>query len=100
MRLTTIGNDLRGSTNGSVGIVKRRTCKGSASTTVTVDKPCQGHERLVPDLGVRIRCQDLTDISHNLGNADILMTAPLTGEPMKSTLADRGDRIAQRTTKD
>jgi len=78
----------------------RRTCNGIAGATVTVDKPREGRDRLVPDLGVRIRRQNLNDISHNLGNADILVTAPLTGEPMKSTLADRGDRIAQSTTKD
>ena len=78
----------------------RRTCNGIASTTVTVNKPREGCERLVPDLGVRIRCQNLDDIGHNLGNADILMTAPLTSEPVKSTLADRGDWIAQSTAKD
>ena len=78
----------------------RRTCNGFASATVAADEPCKSRDRLVPDLGVRIRCQDLNDISHNLGNADILMPAPLTGKPMKSTLADRGDGIVQRTTKD
>jgi len=77
----------------------RRTCNGFASATVAADEPCKSRDRLVPDLGVRIRCQRLTDISHNLGDADVLMTAPLTGESVKSALADRGDRIAQRTTK-
>ena len=66
----------------------RRTCNGIASSTITIDKPREGRERPVSDLGVRIRCQNLNDIGHNLGNADILVTTPLTGEPMKSTLAD------------
>ena len=78
----------------------RRTCNGIGSATVTVDKPREGRDRLVPDLGVQIRCQSLNDISHNLGNADILMTAPLTSEPVESTFADRADGIAQSTTKD
>src|SRR5262249_60604943 len=59
VRLTAVGNDLRGSTNCSVGIMMCRMCNGIASATVTVDKPRQGRERLVPDLGVRIRRQSL-----------------------------------------
>ena len=65
----------------------RRTCNGIASATVTVDKPRERRERLVPNLGVRIRCQSLDDIGHNIGDTDIFMTAPFTGEPVKSTLA-------------
>jgi hypothetical protein len=47
VRLTAIGNDLRRSTNCSVGIVMRRTCNGIAGATVTVDKPREGRKRLV-----------------------------------------------------
>jgi hypothetical protein len=95
-----MGNGLCGTTNRSVGIMMGRACNSFTSATVTADESCKGCYRLMPYLSIRISCQNLNEVSYNVGNADILVTASLTGETMKSTLADRRNGVAQSTTKD
>jgi len=98
MRLTTIRNGLRDITNCQVGIVMSRPCNRFAGATVTTDKPSEGGYRLVTHLGVGIAGQNLNEFSHNIGDANIAMTASLAGETMESALADGrdGSRKARR----
>jgi hypothetical protein len=49
----------------------------------------------VADLGVGITGQNFNEVSHNIGDANIPVMAPLAGETMESALADGRDRIAQ-----
>lgn len=99
MRLTVIRNGSRDITNCGVRIVMCRPCNGIASTAVTTDKPCEGGNCLVTNLSAGIRGQNLDKVGYNIGDANILVAAPLTGEAVQSTLAGRRERIAQSTAK-
>ncbi len=70
-----------------------------AGATVAIHESRESGDRLVTDLGVGITSQNLNEVSYNIGDADIPMTAPLTGETMESTLADRRDGIPQSPAK-
>ena|SRR6266446_3614492 len=80
MRLTAFRNGSRDITNCSVGIMMSRPCNRFAGATVTTDKPSEGGNRLVAHLGVRIRGENLNEVSHNIGDANIPVTACLTGK--------------------
>jgi len=82
MRLTAIRNGSRDITNCSVGIMMRCPCNRFAGATVATDKPSEGDNGLVTDLGVRIRGQNLNEVSYNIGDANVFVTAPLAGETM------------------
>jgi hypothetical protein len=99
VRLTALLNASRDVTNCSVGIVMGRPCNRFAGATVTSDKPRERDNRLVTDLGVGIRGQHFDEVSYNIADANIPVTAPLTGETMQSAVADRGDGIAQSLAK-
>jgi hypothetical protein len=100
VRLTAIHNGLRDITNCWVGIVMGRTRNGLAGATITTDKPCEGGNRLVTHLGIGIGGHNLNEVSHDIGDANILVTAPFASETMESTLADGWDRVAQSAAKD
>jgi hypothetical protein len=74
-------------------------CNGITSAAVTIDKPCEGGNCLVTNLSVGIGAQNLDEVGYDVGDANIVMAAPLTGEAMYSTSADGRDRIAQSTAK-
>src|SRR5215471_17865576 len=86
MRPTAIRNGLRDITNCWVGIVMGRTHNGLAGTTITTHKPCQGGNRLVTHLGIGIRGHNLNEVSYDIGDANILVTAPLASETVEGTL--------------
>jgi hypothetical protein len=100
VRLTAIRNGLRDFTNCWVGIVMGRTCNGLAGATITTDKAREGGNRFVTHLGIGIRGHNLDEVSYDIGDANILVTAPLASEPVKRTLADGRDGVAQGTAKD
>jgi hypothetical protein len=80
VRLTAIHYGLRDDSNCGVRVVTTRGRNGFACATVTVNETRQGGNRLVPDLCVVIRGQNLREIGYNVGNTNILVTTPLTGE--------------------
>jgi hypothetical protein len=80
MRLTAFRNGSRDITNCGVGIMMSRPCNRFACATVTTDKPSEGGNRLVAHLGVGIGGQNLKEVSYNIGDANITVTAPLAGE--------------------
>jgi hypothetical protein len=100
VRLTAIRNGLRDITNCWVGIVLGRMGNDLAGATVTTDKPCEGGNRLVTHLGIGIGGHNLNEVSHDIGYANILVTAPFASATMESTLADGRDRVAESTAKD
>jgi hypothetical protein len=57
-------------------------CNGITSAAVTTDKPCEGGNCLVTNLSVGIGAQNLDEVGYNVGDANIVMAAPLTGEAM------------------
>jgi hypothetical protein len=87
-------------TNCWVGIVMGRTRNGLAGAAIATDKPGEGGNRLVTHLGIGIRGYNLDEVSYDIGDANILVTAPLASEPMEGTLADGRDGVAQSTSKD
>lgn len=99
MRLTGVDNGLRDGSNCGVGVVTSRTRNGFAGAGITTNKPCERSNRLVPDLCIAIRGQNLGEISYYIGHEDIFVRARLTRETVESTLADRRHGIAQGTTK-
>src|SRR6266446_4660110 len=99
MRLTAIRNGARDITNCSVGIMMSGPCNRFAGATVATDKPSEGGDRLVTHLGIGIGGQNINEVSYNIGDANVFVTAPLAGETMESTLADGRDGIAQSTAK-
>ena len=78
--MTTIRNGSRDITNCGVRIVTCHPYNGIASTAVTTDKPCEGGNCLVTNLGAGIRAQNLDEVGYNVGDANIFAAAPLTGE--------------------
>jgi len=82
VRLTAGRNRLRNATNRRVGIVTGRTCNGFAGAAVAIDKPCKSGDRLVTHLWIGIRGQNLNEVSYNVGNANIVVTASLASETM------------------
>jgi hypothetical protein len=46
--------------------VMGRACKGFATTTVTMDKPCEGGNCFVTNLSVGIRAQNLDEVGYNI----------------------------------
>jgi hypothetical protein len=80
VRLTAIRNGSRHITNCRVRIVMGRPCNGFASKTVTTDKPCEGGNCFVTNLGIGIRAQNLDEVGYNIAHANIFVAAPLTGE--------------------
>jgi len=99
VRLTAIRNGLRDMTNCWVGIMIGRTPKGLSGASITINKPCEGRDRLVTYLGIGIGGHNLNEVSDDIGDANILVTAPLASETMEGTLADGRDGVAQSTTK-
>ena len=99
MRLTAIRHGARDITNCSVGIMMRCPCNRFAGATVTTDKQSEGGNRLVTHLGIGIGGQNINEVSYNIGDANVFVTAPLAGETMESTLADGRDRITQSPAK-
>jgi hypothetical protein len=82
VRLTAVRNGSRDITNCRVRIVMGRPCNGIASAAVTTDKPCKGGNCLVTNLSIGIGAQNLDEVGYNVGDANIVMAAPLTGEAM------------------
>ncbi len=99
MTAIAIRNGLRDITNCWVGIVMGRTRNGLSGASITLNKPCEGGNRLVTHLGIAIRGHNLNEVSHDIGDANILVTAPLASETMEGTLADGRDGVAQSTAK-
>ena len=99
MTLAVIRNGLADNSNCGVGVVTSRTRNGFACTSVTADEPRERGNRLVPNLWIAIKRQNLDEISYHVGNADIFVTARLAGETVKSTFADRRYRIVQSEAK-
>jgi hypothetical protein len=97
--LTAIHNGLAGNSNCEVGVVTSRTCNGFGYTSVAADETRESGNRLVPDLWIAIKRQNLDEISYHVGNADIFVTARLAGETVKSTFADRRHGIVQSAAK-
>jgi len=77
-----------------------RTRNGLAGASITINKPCEGRNRLVTHLGIGIRGHNLNEISYDIGDANILVTAPLASKTMEGILADGRDRVAEGTAKD
>jgi len=77
-----------------------RTRNDLAGASITINKPCEGRNRLVTHLGIGIRGHNLNEISYDIDYANVLVTAPLASETMEGTLADGRDRVAQSTAKD
>jgi len=100
VRLTAIRNGLRDFTNRWVGIERGCTRNGLAGATITTDKAREGGNRLMTHLGIGIRSHNLDEVSYDIGDANILVTAPLASEPVERTLADGRDAVAPGTAKD
>jgi len=98
MRLTAIRNGSRHITNCTVEIVMSRPCNRFAGATVTTDKPSEGGNRLVAHLGVGIGGQNLDEVSYNIGDANVFVTAPLAGKTVRapSRTDATGSRKARR----
>jgi hypothetical protein len=99
VRLTGIDNGLRDGSNCGVGVVTSSSRNGFAGASITTEEPRERSNRLVPDLCIAIRGQNLGEISYYLGHEDIFVTARFARETVKSTLADRRHGIVQGTTK-
>jgi hypothetical protein len=99
VRLTAIRDLLRDGPNCRVRVATSRTRNGLVRATVTTDEPCESGNRLMPDLGTPIRGQNLGEIGYNVADANLLIAAPLAGEAVQRTLADRRNGIAQSTAK-
>ena len=99
MRLTAIRNSSRDTTDCRVGIVVCRACNCFAGAAVATHKSRECGDRLVTNLGVGIRGQNLNKIGYNMGDANIAVTAPLAGETMESAFADGRDGVAQSKPK-
>jgi hypothetical protein len=91
---------LRNITNCWVGIVMGRMRNGLGGSSITINKACEGSNRLVTHLGIGIRGHNLNEVGYDIGDANILVTAPFASETMEGTLADGRDRVAQSTAKD
>jgi hypothetical protein len=100
VRPTVFRNGLRDIMNCWVGIVVGCMRNGWVGATITADKPCEGGNRLVTHLGVGITGHNLNEVSYDIGDANILVTAPLASEPMEGPLADGHDGVAQSRAKD
>jgi hypothetical protein len=74
-------------------------CNGITSAAVTTHKQCEGGNCLVTNLSVGIGAQNLDEVGYDVGDANIVMAAPLAGEAMDSSPADRRDGITQGTAK-
>jgi len=99
MRLPAIPNRLRDTTNCRVRIVVGRPCNRFAGPAVATHESRKGGNRLVTDVGVAIRAQNLSEVSYNVGHANVLVTAPFAGETMESALTDGRDGVAQSLAK-
>jgi hypothetical protein len=99
MRLTAIRNGLRDKADRRVAIAVCRPCNGFAGAAVATHESREGGDRLVTDLGIAIRIQNLNKVSYNIADANILVTAPLTAETMESALANGRDGVAQSHAK-
>jgi hypothetical protein len=77
-----------------------RTRNSLVRAIVTTDKPCESGNRLMSDLRIVIRDQNVGKISYNAADANILMTASFACETMECALADRRNGIAQSTAED
>ena len=80
VRLTAIRNGSRDITNCGVRIVMCRRSNGIASTAIATDKSCEGGNCFVANLSAGIRVQNLDEVGYNIGDANIFLAAPLTGE--------------------
>jgi len=100
VRPTAIRNLLRDSPNSRIGVATSRTPNGLVRAIVTTDESCESGNRLMPHLRIVIADENVGEISYNVADANILMTAPLAGEAMQGTLADRPNGVAQSTTED
>jgi hypothetical protein len=100
VRPTAIRNALRNITNCWIWIVIGGTRNGLSRTSITINKTCEGRYRLVTHLGIGIRGHNLNEVSYDIGDANIIVTAPLASETMEGTLADGRDGVAQSTAKD
>lgn len=78
-------------TDCSVGIVTGSPGDGLGGTPVTVKKPRKRGYRLVVNLSVEVRRQDVGEVCYNGGNAKVLCSAPLTGKTMRRNFAHRCD---------
>ena len=56
-------------------------------------------DRLVTHLGIGVRGHNLNEVGYDIGDANILVTAPLASEPMEGTFADGRDRVAHSMAK-
>jgi len=87
VRLPAIHNGLRHGSDRRVRIVIGRAFYGFARANVAAEKASESGDGLVPDLCIAIGSQNRDEIGYDVSHANILVTAPLTGETVKSTLA-------------
>jgi hypothetical protein len=98
--LTAISDSSSGKTDCSIGIVTGSTGDGLAGTPVAKKEPCKRGYCPMANLRVRVRCEDLDEVRHNVGNAKALCAAPLTRKAMRavSRTDATGSRRARRNT--
>jgi hypothetical protein len=99
VRLPAVHNGLRDGPDRSVGIVTGRAFYGFACASVAAEKASESGNRLVPDLGIAIRTQNRDEIGDDVSYANIIVTAPITGQTVKSTLAHCRHGILQSAPK-
>jgi len=80
--------------NGRIGIAVGRACKRFADATVTTEKPCECDNCFVPHFSIGIGDKHFNEIGYYIGDANLSVATPFTGDPMKSALADERNRIA------
>jgi hypothetical protein len=97
--LTAISDSSSGKTDCSIGIVTGSTGDGLAGTPVAKKEPCKRGYCPMANLRVRVRCEDLDEVRHNVGNAKALCAAPLTRRAMQRGLAHRCHGIAKSEAK-
>ena len=99
VRLAAVGNSLRDETDCSVGIVTCSTRDGLAGTSVAIKKPGKRGNCLVANLSVWVRRQDVREVCYDVGNAEVICAAPLTGKTMQCNLAHRSHGISKSKAK-
>jgi hypothetical protein len=97
--LAAVDDALRDRSNCRVGIVTSGMGDSLACAPVAANETRERGNSLVADFCVAIMGQHSHQIGYDVGNANVFVTASLTGEAVQCTLANRRDWISQGTTK-
>ena len=71
--------------------------QGRPGTCITTRQSQEDRDRLVSNLGARIRFDDPAQHGYDVGDAEFHGTTLLTGQPMERQLPHRRDRVTERS---